>query len=79
VTPTSNIFLNVPDPLSIKTLELSEIKRSPGDALLKDGTPVPEPNMINSDNVSPPNESWSQEKTPALRPGSRRVDIIPPI
>jgi hypothetical protein len=49
VIPTSSIFLNVPEPLSTNTLELSEIKTRPGKPLLKEGTPVPEPNMINSD------------------------------
>jgi len=50
VIPASSILLNVPDPLSINTLELSESITSPGGPLLKEGTPVPEPNMINSAN-----------------------------
>src|SRR3990172_1871162 len=45
--PASNILLNVPEPLSITTVEESERKTSPGDPLLKEGTPVPEPMMIN--------------------------------
>jgi hypothetical protein len=50
VIPASSILLNVPDPLSINTLELSESTTTPGGPLLKEGTPVPEPNMINSAN-----------------------------
>jgi hypothetical protein len=56
VIPASNILLNAPEPLSINTIELSEIKRRLGDPLLKEGIPVPEPKMISSDNSLPPME-----------------------
>jgi hypothetical protein len=48
--PTSNIVLNVPDPLSISKVELSERTTKPGEPLLKEGMPVPEPNTISSAN-----------------------------
>jgi hypothetical protein len=54
---TSNILLKVPEPLSIRTVEESEAKTSPGDPLLKEGTPVPEPMMINW-SIS---NSWKKE------------------
>ena len=36
------------------------MRRRPGDPLFKEGMPVPEPRMINSDNASPPKERWVQ-------------------
>jgi hypothetical protein len=57
VIPTSSIFLNVPGPLSINILVLSEIMINPGDALLIEGMPVPEPNTITSANAFTPIEN----------------------
>jgi len=48
------MFPKVPEPLSIKIREFPEKRRRPGAPLLKEGTPVPEPRITNSGNLSPP-------------------------
>jgi hypothetical protein len=50
------MFLRAPEPLSIKIREFPEKRRRPGAPLLKEGTPVPEPRIISSDNLFPPPE-----------------------
>ena len=44
------MFLRAPEPLSIKTRVCPERRSNPGDPLLKEGIPVPEPRITNSGN-----------------------------
>jgi hypothetical protein len=70
VIPTSSILLNIPGPLSINTFntfDFSEIKIIPGEHLLSEGIPVPDPKMIKSDIFLYPERKIEKRLTKNIR------------